>query len=337
MKKKIAKSIPWQLVPLSLLQKMSGRHFVLPFYHIVYPSTRPHIRYLYRYFTPEEFNKQIDYFLKHWQPISYEELIKLHQNGNLNKSKVFHLTFDDGLYECYDVIAPILYKKGVPATFFVHSQALENPAFCFYRFKISLLIWHVRKNGLSQKVKILLKKHYDIQLQSIKHLLKTVDHKNIHVIDFLWKETSFDYDKYLSDRPIYMSMNEINKLMENGFQIGSHSLNHIRFSTLSFEDQWREFEEDKLKVEKLLGMKNIPFAFPFGDQGVKISFFNKVKKHYPETLLFGSGLFSSDHADNIVHRVPMENFHMQPEKSIPALYFHHSVKKLLGRETIYRK
>lgn len=142
MKKKIAKSIPWQLVPLSLLQKMSGRHFVLPFYHIVYPSTRPHIRYLYRYFTPEEFNKQIDYFLKHWQPISYEELIKLHQNCNLNKSKVFHLTFDDGLYECYDVIAPILYKKGVPATFFVHSQALENPAFCFYRFKISLLIRH---------------------------------------------------------------------------------------------------------------------------------------------------------------------------------------------------
>lgn len=70
---------------------------------------------------------------------------------------------------------------------------------------------------------------------------------------------------------------------------------------------------------------------------MKISFFNKVKKHYPETLLFGSGLFSSDHADNIVHRVPMENFHMQPEKSIPALYFHHSVKKLLGRETIYRK
>ena len=59
----------------------------------------------------------------------------------------FLLTFDDGFREIYDIIAPILLDKGIPATFFISSGFLDNRELC-YQHKASLLVEKVR-NGIS--------------------------------------------------------------------------------------------------------------------------------------------------------------------------------------------
>ena len=56
----------------------------------------------------------------------------------LSQGKVF-LSFDDGLREVYTIIAPILKERGLPATFFITTDFIDNKKL-FYRNKASLLI-----------------------------------------------------------------------------------------------------------------------------------------------------------------------------------------------------
>ena len=96
----------------------------LPFYHVVSNQKLPYVlNYPYR--NSIQFEKELDFYLEHFKPVPLEYLIE----NPSSKEKVFHLSFDDGLSECAEVIAPVLLRKGIPATFFVNSAFTDNRAF----------------------------------------------------------------------------------------------------------------------------------------------------------------------------------------------------------------
>lgn len=49
------------------------------------------------------------------------------------------MSFDDGLKECAETIAPLLLKKGIPATFFVNPGFVDNQRL-FHKYKASLIL-----------------------------------------------------------------------------------------------------------------------------------------------------------------------------------------------------
>ena len=59
--------------------------------------------------------------------------------GQGSRRKQMVLSFDDGLVECHQVIAPLLMTKGVPATFFLNNHFIDNRDL-FFRYKASLII-----------------------------------------------------------------------------------------------------------------------------------------------------------------------------------------------------
>ncbi len=107
-----------KLIPIKSLLKINTPVFQ-PFYHVVSNDKLPHILN-YNYRNTYQFEKELDFYLKYFKPVSLSELM----TGKKLPKKVFHLSFDDGLKECAEIIAPILLRKGVPATFFV------NPGIC---------------------------------------------------------------------------------------------------------------------------------------------------------------------------------------------------------------
>lgn len=316
---------------------MASAQALLPLYHIVNEKTVPHIRYLYRYYKPEQFEQQLDFFLKYWKPVDYLQLKEYYQEGSLFHRRVFHLSFDDGLKECIDIIAPILKRKGVPATFFIHSATLHDPHFLFYRYKLSLLIWYIRKNRMRQSALDFLAKNYEIKIRSVRSLVRYLHHKEVFIIDHLMEHVGFDIQHYLSKNPIYMNKEDIKKLIAEGHQIGGHSLHHIHFRHLSFQEQWDEFEKDILCIQETMQLREIPFAFPFGDDHIGGTFFEEARKQYPHTIFFGCRNFSHDTAPNILHRVPMENFPYGAKKTINNLLLIHMIKRWVGHERVMRK
>ncbi|MDE6967439.1 MAG: polysaccharide deacetylase family protein, partial [Clostridia bacterium] len=59
--------------------------------------------------------------------------------------------------------------------------------------------------------------------------------------------------------------NEVKKLAENGFDIGNHSHNHLKMSTLQSKAIVEEIEYVNKKVETLTGKRPYVFRAPFGD------------------------------------------------------------------------
>src|SRR5690606_834826 len=126
-------------LPLNSLIKLSRRKIFLPFYHTISDLPTPHISNLYPVRNTKIFEKDLDTICSHFDPISIERLFEIVDKNEQVKNPVFHLTFDDGLKEVQEIIAPILERKGIPATIFINSAFVDNKSL-FYRHKVSLLI-----------------------------------------------------------------------------------------------------------------------------------------------------------------------------------------------------
>ncbi|MDR1368532.1 MAG: polysaccharide deacetylase family protein [Dysgonamonadaceae bacterium] len=104
----------------------TGTSLILPFYHTVSDEYLPHIHPLYRPKTIKEFENDLDFLLKHFQPVDMQTVFACCRERKSIQTPSFHLSFDDGLKEVYDIITPLLYSKGIPFSVFVNSDFVDN-------------------------------------------------------------------------------------------------------------------------------------------------------------------------------------------------------------------
>ena len=62
----------------------------------------------------------------------------------------------------------------------------------------------------------------------------------------------------------YLNVEQIKKMAAEGWEIGSHSMNHRDLTTLDPEHQRFEIVESRKKLEDALGVRVTTFAYPFG-------------------------------------------------------------------------
>jgi hypothetical protein len=135
-------------IPFSLVRKIGSHKPLILYYHVVNNEEVPHITHLYKHKSVRQFCNDLEFLLKHYSPISLSDVIHWVRGKNVLPPNCFALTFDDGFREIYDVVAPILLDKGIPATFFVSSAFLDNGELC-YEHKASLLAEKIG-NGISR-------------------------------------------------------------------------------------------------------------------------------------------------------------------------------------------
>ena len=111
------------IIPFSFIKRIGFGKLIIPYYHVVSDEAVPHISHLYKHKRTRQFIDDLEFLLKHYSPIGLWDLIGWVRGKNNPPPNCFLLTFDDGFREIYDVIAPILSDKGIPATFFINSEA----------------------------------------------------------------------------------------------------------------------------------------------------------------------------------------------------------------------
>lgn len=105
-------------IALSVLERVAAEDLMIPVYHTVSDHHLPHIKYLYRYKNVDQFVSDLQFFSSHYSLIGLGELLAHRKNGRSLPPNALLLTFDDGLREISDIVAPILLEKKIPATFF---------------------------------------------------------------------------------------------------------------------------------------------------------------------------------------------------------------------------
>ena len=317
------------------LIRVSGQQIILPFYHAVSDRQLPHLNHLYHVRSIKKFKRDLEFYLKYYTPVS-EARLSDHITGKTAISgNAFFISFDDGLSECYDIIAPVLLEKGIPATFFINSAFVDNKDMMF-RFKVSLLLnrltdascWEVVTNELLEQ-----KGYQFSRVSDLFGYIKGMDYSDTKLLEDLAEKTGFDYKEYLAENKPYMTLEQIRDLQRKGFSIGAHSVDHPRYSQLSYDEMYRQ-TLDCLNFLKKNGVEAGTFSFPFTDVGVSKEYFNKISQHIH--LSFGGSGLKSDVIPFNLHRIPMEDSGLPASVRVKNEYIYYILKSLVNKNTINR-
>ena len=328
------------LLPFKFLSSLNKQAVIPLLYHSVGDVNKtPYLKNLYQIPTPERFEKDVDFLLKHYQPIGLPELIKYVNEGVLpSDKKFFFLSFDDGLKECSDPIAPILLRKGVPATFFLNSGFIENEIL-FHRFITNLLVQKL-KQEYSSELKQDIEQCLDIRFENMGALISFLMNIRYDKKETIFKLKEFldsNYRKELFGYKAYMTKVEVEGLIANGFTIGAHSIDHPEFYLLSKEDQLKQASESIEQITNWFKLDYKVFAFPFTDVGVSQSFFQSLDSICQPDLTFGCSGLKKDTINTNIQRIAMDDSQLSAKNRLKAELLYYGLKKPFGKNTYRRK
>jgi peptidoglycan/xylan/chitin deacetylase (PgdA/CDA1 family) len=288
--------------------------------HIVAESAPPHVRHLLTVPSIRKFQEDLDFLCRRYRPLQLSELGQVARLPHEKASpSSFLLSFDDGLREVYDIIAPILRQKGIPAVFFINSATIDNKQL-MWRHKISLLIER--------------SKHGPERIPPQVHLRPGESlHARLYamrfdgpIIDEIARFLDVDFDGYLGRFKPYLTSNEVLELSHMGFEFGAHSHSHPYFCEIALDEQ-KEQISTSVEFIRGLGVPCRSFAFPFHDIGVTASVFSHIADLNLD-LSFGT---SEARLDSIPFS--FQRFSLDTNSSIGRILSELSVRSFVRRVT----
>jgi len=322
-------------VPMSAWHSVTGRPLLIPYYHMVTEGPAPHVQHLYRFRTTKQFEADLEFFVRYFEPIRLEDLLdKLDGRGRLPE-RAFLLTFDDGFREMHDVVMPILLAKGVPAVFFVVSGCVDNCTLCHHQ-KISVILDHWKKNQAVfpvGKVTRLLDQAL-IPAGELRQRLLGIRYADRKVLDDVAAFCGCDLKAFLADTQPYLTSDQIRALIKNGFSIGAHSLDHPLYREIPPAEQLRQTRESMQFLCERFGAKPRAFAFPHTDAGVTPAFFELVFKDGTLDVTFGTAGLLRDSRPRHFQRFSLEQTVLPARPIVSRQYARRLLRRAITREVV---
>jgi len=220
----------------------------------------------------ERFREHVRYLAEHCTPMALEDLVQAARADALPERAVA-VTLDDGYLDALTTAAPILSEHGVPATFFVNSERLDEEHEAWHdvveRMLISDATWPtVLEMRLAGRELCLVVTTPEERLRALMTLHGTVlplcaaDRSEAlqRLVDWAGVATK--------PRPDHRVMlgTEIRALSRMpGCTIGSHSAHHLLLPAQPPDVQGSELLDCKRALEALIGQPVRSFCYPFGE------------------------------------------------------------------------
>lgn len=309
----------------SLIHK-SGMRIIFPFYHVVSDDKVSHVQPLYKVKKVGEFISDLNFLLENYSPLNINDF----QVGNYDADKnYFVLSFDDGLQEMATTVMPILQQMNISATFFLNTDFVDNNAL-FYRYKAALLIDGVSPDLLAQKIteSITLNK---VKIANPKTYLLQLNWSDANIIDLIAEKCNFSFNDYLRQQQPYLTALQVESLVEAGFTVGAHSLNHPLYSTINPQLQFIQTRDSMRIVNESFHPQFNYFAFPFTADGVVKELFPAMYGELNIHKSFGTAGLQKQKIANHIERIPAEHEKFSLEEIIRNEYHYYLFKNKLGK------
>ena len=312
-------SLPGQYMPLSGLMRCVDISFFLPLYHNISNSEIPWLAPFYYSNSTKQFEKDIDFMLEHFLPVSLETLHQVLSGREpaWPEKPMMHLSIDDGLKSCRETIAPILLKKGLPASFFVNPAFIGNQAL-FYRYKIGLTL-NSRPNLPS----------------AIRKQLMSMTYTDTPHIDQLMIKYGVDFNTRMQAEQPYMTESDLQWLSDQGFSLGAHSMDHPDFRLLNDKERKKQVSDSVNWIQNRFPQKVVAFSFPFTDYGMPADFIRWLSTKCD--LSFGCAGLKTDIIPTHLQRLAMDKYPLNSAKKVfKSNLFLKILKSPFGRNKISR-
>jgi peptidoglycan/xylan/chitin deacetylase (PgdA/CDA1 family) len=314
--------------------KLFPLDYCLPLYHSVSDKELPHLKHVIRYKTTKQFEDDLDHMARNFQFVNWQEFKDCMSGDFKPKKKIALLTFDDGFREFYDIVFPILERKGIYACNFVNPAFIDNKDMMF-RCKASLLA------DAAEKIKTIDPEIYfilslkNIDRRGLQKKILSINYQGKDILDRLAEKLEVDFKAYSKEHQPYLSTEELKMLTRKGFGISSHSWDHPKYGDLSLKDQMETTDKTfaYLKENSFLYES---FAFPFTDFGVRKDFFDELFKNEEIYCSFGCAGIKLDSVKKNFQRIPME-MGESGEQILKKETAYFKLKRLINKNTILRK
>jgi peptidoglycan/xylan/chitin deacetylase (PgdA/CDA1 family) len=323
-------------IAFPLLRRLPGVNPLAVYYHIVSDARVPHVDNLYTFRNTAQFSRDLDVFARFYRPLSLPDYLASLKTGTPLPKNSLLLTFDDGVSECHEVIAPILKRKGIPATFFLCSAFVDNRAWAF-DFKKSVLAGILMQRQLKPGVYSCLRQRLDdagLRDPDLTKALLDVDYTRRHVLEPVAALLDYDLDDYLKTARPYLTSDQVRELIKEGHAIGAHSVDHPRYGALSLDEQLRQTRESVRFVTERFSPGYSALAFPSSDAAVSLRFFREIMNTVD--LCFGNHGLLNDCVPLCIQRTTMEKTRRPAEAVLGESYARRWVKGAMGKRVIQR-
>lgn len=327
------------IVPIEKLMIPTGHHFILPFWHAVSDAIIPHLSQLYRVQTISEFERALDFLLMNYKPASVEDVCRLATSRGKSEKKLFFPSFDDGMAQCYHVIAPILKRKGIQAAFFINPLFVDNKSL-FHRHKASLILNLMEEqksnpSAFNGAKELVIQRFNNKNLHQFLHQTVYTDH---WLLDQMAPIFNIDFEDYLTHHQPYMTLGQIRELQADGFLIGAHGMDHREFYLSSEEEIMDQISSSMDFLIKEVNPPLKTFAFPYTDFNVSDATFERANQYKLWDLSFGTAGIKDETMPNHLQRIPMETSENATGKRvIRTEYLWYYFKSVFGKNKVNRQ
>lgn len=194
---------------------------------------------------PDLFSDHMTHLAQHYQPVSVEDLAYAVASGRIPERAVA-VTFDDGYLDALSTASPILASLGIPATFFVNSDRLNEKHERWWDILESLNLPEAEIEHLSQAMWRLDAAGRQALLEAtLERVGVTMAARATHRV------MTSDEIRTLASRP--------------GHTIGAHTVNHLALANHPLSVKQLEVLTDKATLEQTTGKAVTLFSYPYGD------------------------------------------------------------------------
>lgn len=234
----------------------------------------------------EGFNRQLDFLEQSYSIVTTEQVIAAVTKDKKLPKHACWLTFDDGYKDHYMYVLPELIKRNLSGAFFPPRAVIEQDKLLDVNaihhilsktsnreLLVSDLYKHCLNNGVSQ---VQLNSYYkdfgvpnrwdDADTIFIKRMLQHVLPENIR--NFI---TTSLFKKYVGRSPqefsskLYMSIDEVRKLVSSGMYVGSHGSMHYWLDQISSQEQKVDISSSLEFLEEVgAPTSNWIMCYPYG-------------------------------------------------------------------------
>lgn len=264
-----------------------GNPLTIVMYHYVRPIAGTKYSEL-RGLELSNFEGQLDYLQKYYHPVSTEEVVRASIERKPLPDNSVLVTFDDGFSDHYHHVMPALKRRGMTGLFFPPSCSVEDRKILDVH-KIHFILASAKDpEALVRDLEMLVeasRNEYDLSSLAeyrseffvpnrfdtasviyIKRMLQVALPESLRK-----RITTQLFNKYVSGDEasfadeLYVSSDDLRKMLEDGMEIGSHGHAHYWLNSLSKEAQVSDIDRSLDMLERIgLSRDGFYFCYPYG-------------------------------------------------------------------------
>ncbi|HWF11547.1 MAG TPA: polysaccharide deacetylase family protein, partial [Bryobacteraceae bacterium] len=220
----------------------------------------------------EDFAEHLAFLLRWRQPVTLSDVRAAMLGGRPLPRRAVLITFDDGYRNVYTHAAPVLQRYGVPAVVFLSTGYIDTDCLYWYdEVRQRLDRWGnpliERPSDGSTVAWPVDPRTRETLAGKIRGECKRVpDRRRVEYLDYLRARMNEPLQLTAEQHHILdpMSWQEASKLLEMGFEIGSHTVTHPILTNLPAEELNAELAGSKAEIERRTARACYSIAWPNG-------------------------------------------------------------------------